>query len=77
VVVRYNSTQPTTGTVISQPPPQSRPNGLYGALVVTTALALGLWGRVVSTHRRWRRIQAREDATDYRMDPWAGTTNSA
>jgi hypothetical protein len=76
VLVRYNS-GPDSGTVLTQPPPHSRPNGLYGTLVVSTALALGSWGWVVSIRRRWRRIQAIEDATDYRMDPWVGTTNSA
>ena len=46
VVVRYDPAQPMTGTVVSQSTPRSRPNGLYGAFVVTTALALGIWGWV-------------------------------
>jgi hypothetical protein len=76
VLVRYSS-EPDSGIVLSRAPPHSRPNGLYGTLVVSTPLALGSWGWVVSAHRRWRRIQAIEDATDCRMDLWGGTTNSA
>jgi hypothetical protein len=33
VVVRYDASQPTDGTVLSQPTPQSRPNGLYGVFI--------------------------------------------
>jgi len=77
VVVRYDSNKPTDGTVLSQPAPGSSPNGLYGVLVgVLGFLGLGtLW--VVGGFRKWRVYRAREAVTDYRVGPWAGTTNSA
>jgi hypothetical protein len=77
VVVRYDPNQPTDGTVLSQPTPRSSPNGLYGVFIgVLGFVGFGaLW--VVAGYRKWRLYRAREDATDYRVDPWAGTTNSA
>jgi hypothetical protein len=76
VVVRYNPNQPTVGTVLSQPTPHSSPN-LYGVFLgVLGFVGFGtLW--VVSAYRKWRLYKARRDATDYRVGPWAGTTNSA
>jgi hypothetical protein len=77
VVVRYDASQPTDGTVLSQPTPQSRPNGLYGVFIgVLGFVGFGtLW--IVSGYRKWRLYRAREAVTDYREGPWAGTTNSA
>ena len=77
VVVRYEPNQPTDGTVLSQPTPRSGRNGLYGAFIgILGFVGFGtLW--VVAGYRRWRLSRAREDATDYRVDPWAGTTNGA
>lgn len=67
----------TDGTVLSQPTPRGSPNGLYGVFVGV----LGFVGfgtlRVLAGYRKWRLYRAREDATDYREDPWARTTNSA
>ncbi len=77
VLVRYDPNQPTDGTVLSQSTPGSGPDGLYGALVGALGfLGFGtLW--VVAGFRKWRLYRAREAATDYRVGPWAGTTNSA
>lgn len=77
VVVRYNPRQPTDGTVLAQSTPHDRPNGLYGVCVLI--VGLGAYGTIFlgRIDRTRRRIQAREDATDYRGDPWAGTTYSA
>jgi hypothetical protein len=77
VVVRYDAHHPTNGTVLAQSTPHGRPNGLYGVFVLI--VGLGAYATLYLGHlnRWWRRIQAREDATDYRKDPWAGTTYSA
>lgn len=77
VVVRYDPNQPTDGTVLSQPTPRSSPNGLYGVFIgVLGFVGFGaLW--VVAGYRKWRLYRAHEDAADYRVGPWAGTTSSA
>jgi len=77
VVVRYNPANPAIATVVSLTPPHSRPNGLFGAVVVSTGGALALWSWISFGHRRWRRLQERAADTDYRRDEWAGSSNSA
>ena len=56
------------------PHSSSNPYGVF--LGVLGILGFGTL-RLVSGYRKWRLYKAREDATDYRADPWAGTTNSA
>ena len=77
VVVRYDPTDTTHGTVVALSPPHSGPNGAFGWVVVAglTALTLWSWGSVF--YRRGRRRQEQEFETDYRDDEWAGSTNSA
>lgn len=77
VVVRYDPASPDTGTVVSVSAPQSRPNGIYGLIAVSTLVAATSWCWVSWGYRRWRRRLEQEDATDYRQDAFAGTSMSA
>ncbi len=77
VVVRYDPHHPSVGQVVSVSPPHSRPNGLYGATVVSAAVAVSSWAWISTGYRRWRRAQEREQEIDHRADEWSGTTFSA
>ena len=77
VVVRYDPKDTTIGTVVSLTPPHARPNGPIGWLVVGLSWSLTIWYAASRVYRRFRRLQEEEDNTDYRVDPWAGTSNSA
>lgn len=77
VVVRYGGPD-VVATVVSTSPPGLRLGaGFFGALagiVVIASLLVSLWLRLLAARDR---VRASEEATDYRDDDWAGTSNSA
>jgi hypothetical protein len=77
VVVHYDLADDTKSTIVALAPPQSRPNGLYGWVVVGVAWAVTAWYWISTVFRKGRRYQRRVEDTDYRDDPWTGSTNSA